>query len=165
MYLFNKFGTVPLPLKLKQELLNQVEEVSLLHKKDLEEGFGTVYLPHAIERKTPNAKEQFKWQFLFPMKKVSTDPRSKIIRRHHVHPQTLGRNIKEAVMKSKIHKRVSSHVFRRSLCIIDYVKYMKLGKIDLFLKLKGHKSVETTMIYTHIVKELNRDGVKSPLDF
>jgi len=157
-----KDRTLPLPLKLKQRLLAQVEYVQELHVKDVEDGFGSVYLPYALEKKYPNAKMETKWQYLFPMNKVSKDPRSGITRRHHILERTLSRNISAAVAKANIFKRVTSHIFRHS-----YATHMLQNGIDIrtIQELLGHKSVETTMIYTHVVKEMNTQDVKSPLDF
>ncbi len=154
--------TVPLPQKLKTKLLEQVEIVTTLHKQDLDNGYGSVYIPHSLEKKYPKSKYETKWQFLFPMKNISTDPRTKERRRHHVHPQTLGCNIKEASQKANLNKRVTSHIFRRS-----YATHLLQAGIDLrsIQELLGHKSVETTMIYTHVVSEMNKAKVISPLDF
>ncbi len=156
-----KDRTLPLPLKLKDRLKVQVEMVEALHKKDLEDGYGTVYMPYALEKKFPNAKSETKWQFLFPARSVAKDPRSGIVRRHHIHPATLGRNIKQAAKKSGIYKRITSHIFRHS-----YATHLLQGGIDLrsIQELLGHKSVETTMIYTHVVAEMNRSKIISPLD-
>jgi site-specific recombinase XerD len=125
------------------------------------DGYGTVYMPYALERKYPYAKSQTKWQFLFPMRNVAKDPRSDTIRRHHIHPATLGRNIRVATQKSDIYKRVTSHTFRHS-----YATHLLQNGIDLrsIQELLGHKSVETTMIYTHVVAQMNKSKIFSPLD-
>jgi integron integrase len=157
-----KDRTVPLPLKLKEELQVQVARVEEIHQKDLEDGYGSVYLPFMYEKKYPKAKFETKWQYLFPMSKCSKDPRSEVIRRHHIHPTTLGRNIKIAAQKANLHKRVTSHIFRHS-----YATHLLQAGIDLrsIQELLGHKSVETTMIYTHVVAEMNKAKLISPLDF
>jgi site-specific recombinase XerD len=156
-----KDRTIPLPLILKERLKRQMESVEKIHKQELVDGYGSVYMPFAYERKYPNAKFETKWQFIFPMTKVSKDPRSEIIRRHHIHPKTLGRNIKNASQKADLNKRVTSHIFRHS-----YATHLHQAGIDLrsIQELLGHKSVDTTMIYTHVVAEMNKSKVVSPLD-
>jgi integron integrase len=157
-----KDRTLPLPHKIKDELKIHIEKVKELHEQDLQDGFGGIYIPYALEKKYPKAKFETKWQYVFPMDSISTDPRSGEKRRHHILDATLSRNIKNAVRKSQIDKRVTSHIFRHS-----YATHLLQNGTDIrsIQELLGHKSVETTMIYTHIVKELNKNEIKSPLDF
>ncbi len=156
-----KDRVVPLPVTIKDALKLQVSCVEMLHKRDLANDCGAVHLPHALALKSPKAAKELGWQYLFPMKQVSTDPRSGVLRRHHMLEKTVSRHIKNAVKSANITKRVTSHVFRHSYA----THLLQMGTdIRSIQELLGHKSVETTMIYTHIIKELNQNSIKSPLD-
>jgi integron integrase len=149
-----------LPKTLLESIKLHLARVKALHQADLEEGFGAVYLPFALARKYPNADREWKWQYVFPSSKRSTDPRSGVIRRHHVHEKNLQRAIKNSANRLSLHKRVSTHTLRH--CFATHL--LEDGyDIRTVQELLGHKDVKTTMIYTHVMKRGGL-GVLSPLD-
>jgi integron integrase len=149
-----------LPNSLAEELKFHLEIVKRLHQQDLEKGYGSVYLPFALERKYKNADRDWVWQFVFPSDRISQDPRSGIVRRHHLHESGLQKALKQAVKIAGINKRVSCHTFRHSFA----TQLLQDGyDIRTVQELLGHKDVKTTMIYTHVLNRGGR-GVKSPLD-
>jgi integron integrase len=156
----DKDRTTILPQALTPRLRNQIAKVLALHQQDLDDGLGEVYLPYALERKYPNAARQPGWQYLFPSSRISTDPRSGIRRRHHVHQTALRKHINAAVAKIDLHKPVKTHTFRHSFATRLLQKGYDIRTIQ---KLLGHEDVTTTEIYTHV---LNRGamGVISPID-
>ncbi len=109
-----KDRVTPFPLNLESLLRNHLVRVKAIHEKDLAQGYGTVYLPHALARKYPKAEREWNWQFVFPGKNLSKDPRGGIIRRHHVDQSVINRAIKRSVRHAEIAKKVSAHTFRHS---------------------------------------------------
>ena len=150
----------PLPKAINQALREQLHYVKELHQSDLANGMGSVYLPDALTRKYPNAATELKWQFVFPSAKISTDPRSGAVRRHHIHENGLQKVIKAAADNAGLNKKVNCHALRHSFA----THLLESGyDIRTVQELLGHADVSTTMIYTHV---LNQPGVTvtSPLD-
>jgi len=149
-----------LPGSLIEPLKRQLERARLLHEEDLQGGYGSVYLPHALERKYPNAAREWAWQWLFPAGKLSVDPRSGKVRRHHASEDALQREVKRAIKRAGIDKRASCHTLRHS-----FATHLLEDGYDIrtIQELLGHADVQTTMIYTHVLNKGGK-GVRSPLD-
>jgi len=145
---------------IKPDLTRHLDRVKRLHENDLAQGFGRVYLPYALDRKYPNAAADWIWQYVFPSRVLSTDPRSGIKRRHHLNESTVSGAISEAVERAGVKKHATSHSFRHSFA----THLLEAGyDIRTVQELLGHEDVSTTMIYTHVLNKGGK-GVKSPLD-
>lgn len=148
------------PISLHEPMRTQIEKVTTLHRKDLEAGFGRVYLPHALDRKYPNAATELGWQYVYPARSRSEDPRSGEIKRHHIHPSAVQKQLKRIASELGIVKRVTPHILRHSFA----THLLENGtNIRMVQNLLGHKDVKTTEIYTHVMDK-RLDNIISPLD-
>jgi integron integrase len=160
----DKDRVVMMPQLVLDRLRAQVDRVSRLHQRDLQDGHGSVCLPHALDRKFPGMDKSLAWQYLFPANRLSSDPRAPVhqrgLRRHHVHENSVQKAVARAVRASGLRKKVSCHTFRHS-----FATHLLENERDIrtVQELLGHADVNTTMIYTHVMRQ-GASRVTSPLD-
>jgi len=149
-----------LPKSVLPSLREHLIGVKQQHQHDLRKGVGSVYMPTALARKYPGANRTWIWQYVFPARRLSKDPRSTAVRRHHIHENSVQKAVKKAAQTTGIPKRISPHTFRHS-----FATHLLQNGYDIrtVQELLGHKNLQTTMIYTHVLNQ-GSVAVHSPLD-
>jgi integron integrase len=151
-----------LPDKIINPLKEQLIYVKQLFEKDIKDGYDSVHMPFALEKKYPNAGKELSWRFVFPSDNISADPKSKIKRRHHIHESVLPKAVRRAITKSGITKQASCHTFRHSFA----THLLEVGyDIRTVQELLGHTNVKTTMIYTHVMNSPREIVLKRNIDY
>lgn len=149
-----------LPESLKDELVRHIAEARSIYDNDRKDDLNGVYLPGALEKKYPKAGKEWGWFWVFPSKSLAVDPRTRIVRRHYMHPASLQKAFKTAASEAGIIKQASVHTLRHS-----FATHLLENGYDIrtIQELLGHRNLQTTMIYTHVATK-NILGVRSPLD-
>lgn len=156
----NKDRVVTLAKELIIPLQRHLESVKTTHERDVMEGYGSVYMPFALERKYPSAATSWGWQYVFPATKRSIDPRSQVVRRHHMDETTVQKAVKIAVRKVGINRPASCHTLRHSFATHLLERGADIRTVQEQL---GHSDVKTTEIYTHVIGR-GGSAVISPLE-
>lgn len=149
-----------MPESVKESLKEHISKVRKIHEKDLEKGYGEVHLPEALDRKYPNAAKKWGWQYVFPSASLSVDPLTGKVRRHHISPSSIQKIVAGVVRKAGIVKHASVHTLRHSFATHLLMNGVNIREVQ---ELLGHKNVETTMIYTHVLRNMSKAPM-SPLD-
>lgn len=156
----DKDRTTLLPLSLHEALRDHLGKVREWHEADLTAGYGEAPLPDALAPKYPNTAREWGWQYVFPADRVALDPADGKARRYHLHEKLLQSAVRRAVQKAGIAKHASSRTLRHS-----FATHLLMNGTDIreIQELLGHENVETTMVYTHVVREF-KTKARSPLD-
>ena len=156
----SKDRVVMLPAPLINPIKEKIEAARRIHRRDLIDGFGEVYLPHALERKIGMACKEFKWQYIFQSTKISVDPRSGVLRRHHLHDSAVSKALRAAAKFAAIDKRVTAHTLRHSFATHLIERGVNITTVQ---ELMGHTDIRTTQIYIHVAQNA-ATSITSPLE-